>query len=139
MKKTKLTFEIFKWFIELEEEIREIQETIFNPKYFDWNWYVYFEDLNIKVYNIYKNFDDYYNESEGSLIEVYFDIIHNDYKYFDFNLLTKEQLKEITQKNSDWSEVVFLRVSDQIKYPKWMRKFKNKEEVLKFVYSLNKK
>ena len=85
--------ELLKKFYLLQEAVRNTEREIFNPKYFEWSGFTWFEDVRDIFYALYKEFDP----EEYSVLES-LDTIMSDEWYWDFKLLTKEHLEKYSTK-----------------------------------------
>jgi len=112
-------------FYNLHKEIREVEENIFNTKYYEWNGFVWFWDLRTKFRDLYKLFDN----SEHSLLNWLENIVSDWMQDFNFELLTQEDRIKLTSK--EWHLSIFKH--DEKNYPYAIVKFNTIEEVVDYI------
>jgi len=111
-------------FYNLHKEIREVEDNIFNIKYYDWNGFVWFEDLRTKFRDLYKLFDN----SEHTLLEWLENIVSDWMQDFNFDLLTEEDLAKLTL---NWELSIFKH--DEKNYSYAIVNFNTIEEIVDYI------
>ena len=107
----------------LYKAIEKTEHNIIPSKYLE-DWYISFEEIRDSFHSLYKVDED----SEHTLLE-WFMRITEDMKEFDFDLLTKSERKECTDKEGS----LFIIHSDMKNYPHAIVEFENIEEVADYV------
>lgn len=125
----KINKEILKNFYLLNKSIEETENNIiksWNPWLIEIEGYIEFKDIREKFDNLYKLF---IKDSELDLLSFVEQIVDDNYSTFEFDKLTEEEEKELT--NKDWFLLILKR--DEKKYPHCIKKFKNLDEVIDYV------
>ena len=130
----------------LYNEIGRIERSVIKPEFID-NWFVIFEDLREKFWDLYRTYDS----DEFSILERLLSIIDNGMSLYDTELLKEEDKKKFNVKyrnwnmgfSDDWIEVEpewdseWIFITQEFREKCWYCEieFKNVEEVIDYVLS----
>jgi hypothetical protein len=92
--------ELLKKFYLLQDGIKKTEREIFNPKYFEWNGFTWFDSIRDNFDSLYKEFD----AEEYSILESLESIV-NRKGYWDTELLTEEHKKKFSVDGSAFGVV----------------------------------
>ena len=120
---------IMKIFIKLFEEIKNSEIKIEFTEYLEWTWFIMFNDLRGEVWKLYDEifYDDNKDYPILNFIE---EILENNKKYFDFDLLNEKAKKECKLDNWDW---YMYNKEFESKHSEAIIEFKNINEILNFI------
>lgn len=120
---------IMKIFIKLFEEIKNSEIKIEFTEYLEWTWFIMFIELREKIWKLYDEifYDDNKDYPILNFIE---EILENNKKYFDFDLLDEKSKKECKSDNWNW---YMYNKGFESKHSEAIIEFKNINEILNFI------
>ena len=120
---------IMKIFIKIFYEIRKSELKIEITEFSEWTWFIMFNDLRGEVWKLYDEifYDDNKDYPILNFIE---EILENNKKYFDFDLLNEKAKKECKLDNWDW---YMYNKEFESKHKEAIIEFKNINEILNFI------
>lgn len=127
--KMKMTEKLLKKFYLLDKSIEETEKKVYPTDFImEGSVFVIFDKIRDNLTELYGEFDDI-NQDFMNMLDYLKNIIENWFTTFEFDKLTKKEKKELTDKN--WNLGILKR--DQEKYSHCIRKFKNIDEIIKYI------